>query len=75
MAVKLAKTAAVTYTQTSINTTSTHLYEVKTTGDYEWMLTRVEAANAGEANQNAINEHYRQYGVGPVTVNSTTLIK
>lgn len=72
---KLATTAAVTYKTTAVDAVSTHLYDVKTTGDYEWTVSRVEGANTTEARQNGINEHMLKFGVLPATVDSITLIK
>lgn len=53
----------------------THSFAVKLSGDSEFLGFSVQAANATDAQNYAIAEYYRMYGVLPASVDQSTQTK
>ena len=72
MATKL-KTNVVVKTS-PINTVDIHTYSAKVQNDYDYTTFTISANNTTDAQQNAVDEYFRQIGLLPNSVN-LTLIK
>ena len=66
MATKL--TASKVVSNSPVSTAKSHLYKFKVVGDYEWDYVETSGNDVADAQQAAIDEHFRQNGVLPVSV-------